>query len=263
MTFHSQEFDDARDVAFQTCAGEFWMPQLRENMIYSELPRNIYAGGSIDTYTNYWDYLVLYGQTANEESMEDNILWFFVDDAKFWSTWYKMAKFIEKLQDDLRPRACLLPNYSLWRDDPLPEQQYNWYKTMLVWRIWQEMGIMITPVLNWWSPESYKFAWHGIPKNLPLVWCQCRNTRVGEESYFVNGLKAMYENLHFETVAIYWWYENPKLMELCKEACPWLKIVPFMSWNTKKRKIEKLNQGKKLYDDGTQRWHLNRKNSIS
>ena len=53
LTFHSQEFDDARDIAFQTCSGEFGMPQLREDMIYSELPRNIYAGGSIDTYTNY------------------------------------------------------------------------------------------------------------------------------------------------------------------------------------------------------------------
>lgn len=254
ITDESEGFDRARITAFETCSWEFWMPQLREDMIYTWMPRNIYAGESIDSHTNDWDLLVLYGQTANIDAMRGNLLWFFVDDAKFWSTWYKMNKFIEKLQEEIMPEACLLPNYSLWRDDPLPEQQYNWYKTMLVWRIWQEMGIMVAPVLNWGSPESYKFAHHGIPKNLPIVWCQCRNTRKGEEKYFIDWLVAMHENLHFEKVVIYWWYENPRLMSMIPTN---IKAIPFMSWNTKKRKVEKHADKASLYIPWNQRGHNN------
>jgi len=207
-------------------------------MIYQKIPANVFAGDSVDYYTNTEDYLVLYWQTSNEDAMKNNLLWFFVDDAKFWSTWYKQFQFVQRLQK-ISPVACLMPNYSIWGDDPMPEQMYNWYKSLVISRIWQEMWIKIAPVINWWPKESYKFVCEWIPKWLGVVWTQCRNIRIWEEWYFIDWLKFLKEVLQFQKVVIYWWYENPALMELCEQSIEWLEIIPFMSWNSKKRLIEK------------------------
>lgn len=265
ITYHSDEFNEARRRAFLSAyicndmnkglIQSSGMPQLREDMIYSGIPRNIYAGASIDTYQNDWDMMVVYSSTSNMDAIRGNILGFFSDDYKFSSTWFKMEQFIDRLQNEMMPEACLLPNYSLWRDDPLPEQQYNWYKTILVWRIWQEMGIKVCPVLNWGSPESYSFAHHGIPKNLPVVWAQCRNCKAWEEKYFIDWLVAMHKELNFWKVVIYWWLANPKLMSMIPTS---IETIPFMTWAQKKKKTEKNlwhgKNGVNIYD-WRKPWH--------
>lgn len=235
FTSEGYDFDLARYNAFQSCSWDFGLPNLRSDRLYFGIPTNVYAWES-DNYTNCGDFLMMYDRVGNMQAYHDNILSFFLDDIKFGATWYKMARFVEKIKQTLKPRAVMLPNYSMWADEPLPEQLYNWYRTLLVGRIWQEMGIDVIPVINWGSRDSYKFAWQGIPKDLPLVWCQCRNIRVGEEMDFIDGLTYISEKINFQSVVTYGWYENKKLMDMIPKN---INVIPFMSWNSKKRKIQK------------------------
>jgi hypothetical protein len=86
---------------------------------------------------------------------------FYLDDYRFEWAWSDPLKYV----DMLRRFTCVLtPDFSLWVDMPEPLQRYQVYRSRVVGWIWQQHGVEIVPTLTWGFPESYEFAFDGIPE---------------------------------------------------------------------------------------------------
>lgn len=96
----------------------------------------------------------------DDDVMRSNGVHFFLDDYQFERVW----KFPEEYGERLRGFQCVLtPDYSLYRDMPLPMQRWNCYRSRFVGAVWQRMGLHVIPTLQWSTPESYGFAFDGMP----------------------------------------------------------------------------------------------------
>jgi hypothetical protein len=98
--------------------------------------------------------------------------------------------------------AVCEPDFSVWADAPVAEQIHAVYRTRWCGRLWQENGIPVIPVLNWSTPESYNFAFLGIPKNCPVVAVECV-TCGSNVAAFNQGLAAGVEQIQPKHLLIY------------------------------------------------------------
>lgn len=100
-----------------------------------------------------WNY-------ARHSSDSDAGVHFFVDDYQFEAVWREP----ERYTDRLKHFECVCtPDFSLYRDMPLPMQLWNVYRSRALGRFWQSIGIQVVPTLQWSTSESYDFAFAGIP----------------------------------------------------------------------------------------------------
>ena len=103
-----------------------------------------------------------YAKSTAAESKKELGCHFFIDDYQFERVWNKPAQYI----DVLRPYQCVItPDFSLYMDMPEPMQRWNRYRSMALGHYWQTAGLKVVPVLSWAQPESFDFAFKGIPKH--------------------------------------------------------------------------------------------------
>ena len=57
-----------------------------------------------------------------------------------------------------------MPDFSLYKNMPLPVQLYNSYRSKLLAGFWENNGIEVIPNLNWSDTASLGFSLEGLPK---------------------------------------------------------------------------------------------------
>lgn len=87
---------------------------------------------------------------------------FFIDDYQFERVWRDPVRYGRIVS----PFQCVFtPDFSLYRDMPLAQQAYNVYRSRLIGAFWQHHGLHVIPTLQWSTPESFSFAFDGLPKD--------------------------------------------------------------------------------------------------
>ena len=86
---------------------------------------------------------------------------FFLDDYRFEATWSDPERYASMLS---RFACVLTPDFSCYLDMPEPMQRWNVYRGRAVGRAWQDMGLCVVPTLTWGEPNTYHFAFEGIPQ---------------------------------------------------------------------------------------------------
>nr|WP_279324927.1 DUF4417 domain-containing protein [Bifidobacterium margollesii] len=85
---------------------------------------------------------------------------FFIDDYRFERVWRRPEAYVRMLS----PFRCVLtPDFSLYSDMPLAQQVHNVYRSRLMGAWWQSQGMNVVPTLQWSTPESFSFAFDGLP----------------------------------------------------------------------------------------------------
>jgi hypothetical protein len=117
---------------------------------------------------------------------------FFIDDYRFERVWTKPAAAFERVD---HVGAALTPDFSLWRDMPPAMQIWQTYRARWVGAYWQYHGIEVIPTVSWAEPETYEFAFEGLPENstLAISTVGVRDDYAGE--LFNAGLAALTERL--------------------------------------------------------------------
>lgn len=198
----SEEFQGI--FAFRECAilpssNEWGIPDLRADMLATQIPRELWPGGDVG---NPAAKLFLHGTAKFLHDCIGGTLAFYVEDHRFECIWSDAVKFAGSLFG--KWGAVCSPDFSVWRDDPLSVQLFNFYRSRWCARYWQEAGIKIIPSLNWSDERSDKFALAGLPANPPVVSVQCRTTksRKGKE-FFIRGIVRGISELKPGAVVIY------------------------------------------------------------
>lgn len=87
---------------------------------------------------------------------------FYLDDYRFERVWNKPEMYLDILSDY---KAVIQPDFSLYRDMPVPIQKWNKYRSNLLAAYWAAKGIPVVPNLVWSDESSYEWCFEGIPKN--------------------------------------------------------------------------------------------------
>ena len=102
-----------------------------------------------------------YAKTMPEAEKADRGCHFFIDDYQFERVWSRPRAYL----DALRGFACVLtPDFSLYMDMPDPMQRWNVYRSRALGALWQREGLCVVPTLTWAQPETYAYAFDGLPR---------------------------------------------------------------------------------------------------
>lgn len=102
-----------------------------------------------------------YAKSTPEDAKRGKGCHFFVDDYQFERVWTSPAAYL----DCLRGFDCVLtPDFSLYMDMPLPMQIWNIYRSRALGRYWQAQGLKVVPTLSWAQPDTYRWAFEGLPE---------------------------------------------------------------------------------------------------
>lgn len=97
---------------------------------------------------------------------ENGAIHFFLDDYRFERVWNAPAKALEKID---QVGAALTPDFSLWRKMPIAVQIWQIYRSRWCGVYWQYHGVQVIPTVSWSDPESFEFAFEGLPENSVLA----------------------------------------------------------------------------------------------
>ncbi|WP_275293194.1 DUF4417 domain-containing protein [Amycolatopsis sp. La24] len=97
---------------------------------------------------------------ANAAGTGTAALHFFLDDYRFEVVWSKPERGLSRCA---AVGAALTPDFSLYRDMPLAMQLWQVYRSRWCGAWLLHHGIDVVPTVSWSTPDSYAFAFAGIP----------------------------------------------------------------------------------------------------
>lgn len=111
------------------------------------------------------DELVLFSKAKN---FYINKKWicFYEDDSKIECIWNSPRKYLEIMK---RARGVILPDFSVFRDMPLVQQNWNIYRSRAIGTWLESKGVEIIPNLRWADSRTYETCCLGIKENSTIA----------------------------------------------------------------------------------------------
>jgi hypothetical protein len=155
-------------------SNEWGIPDLLDDMFSDAWPEEVYAG--IAPPKDAKKCLFLDDRLPGDYAVSDGgILCYYVWDKHFEDIWRDAVASVQH-HVDRNFGAVVMPDFSLWRDDPFASQLWNVYRSRWMARYWQEAGLKVIPNLQTGTPSVYPWAIHTLPKKCPVLAVQCRGT---------------------------------------------------------------------------------------
>lgn len=99
------------------------------------------------------------GYDKLNDSNNEQIVHFFLDDYKFEVMWKDPSPRIDRLKAQ---KAVLSPNFSIYTEMPVAMKIYNTFRSRWCGAFLQANGIKVIPTLAWGGPETFWFCFDGI-----------------------------------------------------------------------------------------------------
>lgn len=118
---------------------------------------------------------------------------FFMEDYAFECTWREPERYVPMLS---RFAYTLTPDFSCFLDMPSPMQRWNVYRSRALGLIWQRAGLVVVPTVTWGLPDTFDFAFDGIPDGSAVAFSSVGLMRCEEgRRVFREGAEAACEYL--------------------------------------------------------------------
>lgn len=175
------------------------MPELLPDMLYDGIPQRVWTKPGDPSR----DSIFVWGKANESIDTTGGVLAFYVEDHKFDWIYGDPTKLIQKRQFT-EYAAVIAPDFSMWRDDPLPQKLWACYRNRWLARTFQEVGVRIVPNLAWSDQRSWDYCFDGIPKGAPVCAVQCRTMRDEEgKDFFFAGLHEAVRRVEPQAVLLY------------------------------------------------------------
>lgn len=139
-----------------------------------------------------------YAMTSTEKNAG---IHFFIDDYQFERIWNYPEKYI----DILMQYDCILsPDFSLYSDMPMPMKIWNVYRSRQIGAYYQACGMRVIPTISWAEPETYCFAFDGIPQGstVAVSTVGCRMNKNATDAWR-DGMDAMIKAIEPKHILVY------------------------------------------------------------
>jgi hypothetical protein len=146
------------------------------------------------------DYLIGFNYARTCRDKQQGVH-FFIDDYQFERVWNNKELYINILKE----YDCILsPDFSLYMDMPMPMKIWNVYRSRAIGAFYQSKGIKVIPTLSWAEPETYQFAFKGIPQGSIVAVSTVGVMRDKEaQKIWRNGMSEAVEQIKPSTVIVY------------------------------------------------------------
>lgn len=126
---------------------------------------------------------------------------FFLDDYRFETLWTKPERGLSRC---LRVGTALTPDFSLWTTMPRVMQVWQVYRSRWCGAWLLHHGVDVIPTIGWSTPDSYDYAFSGIPPGSVVAVSTVGVQRDPDaRRLFAAGYDAMHERLRPSTVLVY------------------------------------------------------------
>jgi len=85
---------------------------------------------------------------------------FYIFDARFEKLWRFPEVYIPIIK---KFQCCIQPDFSTWRDMPIAQQIYNYYRNQLLGQMLQDAGVEVIHQIQFSTPRSYDWCFDGAP----------------------------------------------------------------------------------------------------
>lgn len=136
------------------------------NLPYVDLERTegFYQMPTIDGTDYIPSGLMGFNYALNSDDYQKGIH-FYVDDYQFERIWNDPHKYINILRDF---DCVLTPDFSLYLDMPMSMKVWNIFRSRLIGQMMQDEGLTVIPTVSWAEPETFAFAFDGLPEESVL-----------------------------------------------------------------------------------------------
>lgn len=136
-------------------------------------------------------------------SSKDSNQWvcFYEHDYCFARIWNNPKQYLSVLK---RFQGVISPDFSLYRNMPLPMQIWNTYRGKALAYWWQQNGITVIPNIRFSDKRSFDFCFSGVPRN-SVVSIGTVGTLKNklDKAYLQHGLSKMVKVLNPSAIVVY------------------------------------------------------------
>jgi hypothetical protein len=175
-------YEISENLPIYSTGNSLGIPELDPDMILQEFPKPIQTwGGKGDTPDDGESYYFYnFGSTPTQGLPYSRaIMSYFTADRHIETFWnnppYRVG---QKLVSGII--ACVVPDCSIWEEDPRILQMYNVYRAQWLGRFMQDAGVQIVPRFEYFLPEVRDFALIGVPKDSPTLATQLHTSITDE-----------------------------------------------------------------------------------
>jgi hypothetical protein len=227
----------------------FDYPELRRDMM-AKCPEPILCWTGADktgaaVHIDCEHYFLVYGTDHKPPNNDwtNIVVGFYIDDDKFDECWFSPDVFTAKMLKR-KPYAMIAPNFSILPEMVTAEKIYSMFRSRWVARFWQEAGIKIIPdiITGLIQPPDYKYAWAGIPSDIPCVSIQLQTTKTDDEfktNERRNTIRAMLDIVRPQSMIVYGDMAPKKRNEILDGLLPSkFPIIAVRDWTSRRLRPE-------------------------
>jgi hypothetical protein len=138
---------------------------------------------------------------AKIERADGSFIHFYGDDYKFERIWRTPERYLPLM---MSYGGAIAPDFSLYREMPLPQQKYNVYRSRTIGYWWSRNGIKVIPNVRWSGEQTYDFCFDGLPKNsVVAVGTHGCVKHLDDRKCFIDGFMVMLDRIKPSTVIVY------------------------------------------------------------
>ena len=139
-----------------------------------------------------------YAKTSKDKNVG---IHFYLDDYQFERVWNRPEEYVPILKEY---ECALSPDFSLYLDMPMPMKIWNIYRSRQIGQYWQSEGIKVIPTISWAEPDTYEFAFKGIPKG-SIVSISTIGVKRNKKALEIwqDGMDAMIKEIKPSTILVY------------------------------------------------------------
>ena len=155
----------------------------------------------INTTTQLPNRLIAYSE-AKRTNDTDQWVCFYQEDHKFLhDVWEEPDIALRTLQ---RFKGVITPDFSMYRDMPLVQQEFAIFMGHAAGHYWHEHGIPVIPNVRWGDERTYEIACNGVPRcsTISIGALGCLKDRTNRQ-IFVDGLAYVMDTLSPKTLVVY------------------------------------------------------------
>lgn len=132
---------------------------------------------------------------------QNDFVHFYIEDYRFERLWTEPERYIDVLS---RYAGMIMPDYSTYRNMPIPMQLWNMYRSRAIASFYQKCGIDVIPNLIWADERTYGPAFSGLPIGGTYAVANIGTSRDADaKHYFYKGLLVALEAVMPTTLLVY------------------------------------------------------------
>lgn len=138
---------------------------------------------------------------ARTKSADESFIHCYEDDYRFERLWREPSRYLPLIR---AYGGAIAPDFSVYREMPLPQQMYNVFRSRVIGYWWSRSGVTVVPNVRWGDERTYKFCFDGLPTDSVLAFGTHGCVKhVDDRRHVLDGFLVMLERLAPKAVIVY------------------------------------------------------------